>query len=97
MPTLREQLGRQLNRWHRRAVVDALAFDTLDDAGRHRLRKRIKQLRYATEFAAGAFDARAVRRYVKGLRGLQDRLGVVNDVAVGVALYSGAAPNDARA
>jgi triphosphatase len=96
-PALRDQLGARLNRWHRSAVADALAFDTLDDAGRHQLRKRIKRLRYAAEFAAGAFDAGAVRAYLKGLRRLQDRLGTVNDVAVGIALVSAAAPHDARA
>ena len=49
------------------------------------------------EFSAGVFDAREVRRYLQGLRALQERLGIVNDVAVGIALYSAAAPADARA
>ena len=95
--SLRERLAQRLNRWHRQVVADAERFDALDDSGRHLLRKRIKRLRYAAEFSASAFDDRAVRRYLKGLRALQERLGTVNDVAVGIALYSAAAPTDARA
>jgi CHAD domain-containing protein len=76
---------------------DAKRFDTLDDAGRHQLRKRIKRLRYASEFARSLFDDTQVRAYLKALRALQERLGAVNDVAVGIALYSAAAPSDARA
>jgi CHAD domain-containing protein len=94
---LRRRLAKRLNRWHRQVLVDVQAFDTLDDEGRHRLRKRIKRLRYAVEFSASLFDARAVRGYLKALRALQERLGTVNDVAVGIALYSAAAPADARA
>ncbi|OYT99059.1 MAG: inorganic triphosphatase [Burkholderiales bacterium PBB1] len=94
---LRQRLAQRLTRWHRQVMTDAQAFDTLDDEGRHRLRKRIKRLRYAVEFAASLFDARGVRRYLKVLRALQERLGTVNDVAVGIALYSAALPGDERA
>lgn len=94
---LRQRFAKRLNRWHRQVLVDAQAFETLDDEGRHRLRKRIKRLRYAAEFAARLFDERAVRGYLKSLRALQERLGTVTDVAVGIALYSAAAPADARA
>lgn len=94
---LRERLAQRLNRWHRQVLRDAGQFDTLDDEGRHRLRKRIKRLRYASEFSAALFDERAVRAYLKALRALQERLGVLNDISVGIALYAAAAPTDARA
>ena len=94
---LREQVALRLDRWHRQVRRDAKRFDTLDDAGRHQLRKRIKRLRYASEFARSLFDDTQVRAYLKALRALQERLGAVNDVAVGIALYSAAAPSDARA
>jgi hypothetical protein len=94
---LRERLAQRLNRWHRGVLADAQGFDQLDDDGRHRLRKHIKRLRYAAEFAASVFDEASVRRYLKGLRALQERLGTLNDVAVGIALYSAEAPHDTRA
>ncbi len=94
---LRERLAQRLNRWHRGVLADAQGFDQLDDEGRHRLRKHIKRLRYAAEFSASVFDEASVRRYLKGLRALQERLGTLNDVAVGIALYSAEAPHDTRA
>ena len=94
---LRERLAQRLNRWHRGVVADAQSFDLLDDEGRHRLRKHIKRLRYAAEFSASVFDDAAVRGYLKGLRALQERLGTLNDIAVGIALYSATAPHDTRA
>jgi inorganic triphosphatase YgiF len=94
---LRQRLVQRLNRWHRGVVIDAQAFEMLDDEGRHRLRKHIKRLRYAAEFSASVFDETAVRAYLKGLRSLQERLGTLNDVAVGIAMYSAAAPTDSRA
>lgn len=94
---LRERLAQRLDRWHRQVAVDARRFDALDDEDRHLLRKRIKRLRYAAEFSASVFDDTVVRRYLKGLRALQERLGIVHDVAVGLLLYSAAVPGDARA
>jgi inorganic triphosphatase YgiF len=95
--TLRERVAWRLDHWHRQVRRDAKRFDALDDAGRHQLRKRIKRLRYASEFARELFDDAKVRAYLKALRALQERLGAVNDVAVGIALYSVTAPSDARA
>ena len=94
---LRERLAQRLNRGHRGVLADAQGFDQLDDEGRHRLRKHIKRLRYAAEFSASVFDEASVRQYLKGLRALQERLGTLNDVAVGIALYSAEAPHDTRA
>ncbi|MBX3607037.1 MAG: CYTH and CHAD domain-containing protein [Piscinibacter sp.] len=93
LPTtsLRDLLAQRLQRWHKQVAADAGRFATLEDEARHRLRKRVKRLRYAVEFAATLFDARRVRRYLKPLRALQDRLGVLNDLAVGLQGYRGAA------
>ena len=49
---------------------------------RHRVRIAAKKTRYATEFFAALFAARAVRAYVGRLSALQDELGWLNDVQV---------------
>lgn len=49
---------------------------------RHRLRIRIKKLRYAGEFFASLFPEGRARRFLAGLAVLQDRLGALNDLAV---------------
>jgi triphosphatase len=79
-----------LTRWHRRAARDASGWEALDDTGRHALRKRVKRLRYAIEFAASRADDRRVRRYLKPLRALQEQLGLLNDLAVAQALQRAA-------
>jgi triphosphatase len=92
-----EHVARRLKRWHRQAAADAKHFAELDDAQRHRLRKRIKRLRYAVEFSAGLFDRRAVRRYVKPLRALQERLGAISDAIVAIDALRGTRERDTQA
>jgi inorganic triphosphatase YgiF len=77
-------LVRRVARWHRRIAADARGFAGLDDAGRHRLRKRAKRLRYALEFCAGLLDGDALRPVLKRLRALQDVLGVLNDANLAI-------------
>ena len=96
-PDLRDALALRLKRWHSKVAADTARFAELDDAARHRLRKRAKRLRYAVEFSAALFDAQAVRRYLTPLRALQEQLGALNDVAVGLDGFRDAAPDDARA
>ena len=60
-------------------------FAEIDDAGRHRLRKDIKTLRYAAEFFAPLFVEDAGKRgreregFLSALENAQDRLGDWND------------------
>lgn len=96
-PKTRAVLARQIARWHRKAAADAKAWATLDDAGRHRLRKRIKRLRYAVEFSAALFPTGRVRRYLRPLRQLQDRLGEINDVVVAIVAHRARADADPHA
>jgi triphosphatase len=96
-PPLRERLAARLNRWHRQVVADAANYGALDDEARHRLRKRAKRLRYATEFCAALFERRAVRRYSKALRALQERLGAVSDVLMALQAFAQRAPADPQA
>jgi triphosphatase len=84
---LREQLAKRLNRWHRQLVADVKRFTELDDASRHQLRKRAKRLRYASEFCAALFAPRALRRYLKRLRALQERLGALSDVLMAMQSF----------
>ena len=94
---LKALLARRLKRWHRQSARDAEGYGELDDEGRHRLRKRVKRLRYAVEFSASLFPRAAVRRYLRVLRALQDRLGEINDTVVGMAAFKAAHDHDPRA
>src|SRR5579883_2623197 len=75
-------LARRLKKVSKRAKRLA----ELDARQRHKLRIGIKKLRYAGDFFAGLFSGRKaqkrLRRFLRGLKGLQDRLGALNDIAV---------------
>jgi len=96
-PTLTDRLAERLQDWHERVVRDAKRYAKIDDTARHRLRKRVKRLRYAAEFAAALFGRKAVQRYLKLLAPVQDSLGRYNDLCVGLAVYQGAVGDDPRA
>lgn len=55
---------------------------------RHRFRIAAKKTRYAAEFFESLFAPKTVRPYVKALAGLQDKLGLLNDVSVADRLLS---------
>ena len=95
--SLRAAIAKRLTRWHRRAAADAKRYAELDDEGRHRLRKHIKRLRYAVEFTGTLFGRQAVKRYLKPLRALQERLGAINDVVVAMEAFRAARETDPRA
>jgi len=96
-PALRDALARRLNGWHRKLMSDAGRFASLDDAGRHAMRKRAKRLRYGAEFSAALFKRQAVKRYLKPLRELQERLGAIVDTMVARDAYRPLAGSDPHA
>lgn len=94
---LRAAYAARLAREHRRVRRDAKRFDDLDDAARHGLRKRAKRLRYAVEFGASLYRAKAVERYLAALRPVQEALGLLNDLQVARSVFEPLCAHDARA
>ncbi|HEV7383542.1 MAG TPA: CHAD domain-containing protein, partial [Phenylobacterium sp.] len=70
-------LKRHLKKLNRRG----LAAQGGDDAARHHLRIEAKKLRYAAEGFAGLYGGKRVERYLEELKGLQEVLGDLNDLA----------------
>ena len=59
----------------------------LDPAARHRLRIQAKKVRYAAELCRELFGhPKRQARMARALKGMQDALGVLNDLAVGEAI-----------
>ena len=69
----------RLERLHAKVLADPAPATA---KRRHKLRIRIKRLRYACEFFAPCFAAGAVKPYLARLTRLQDLLGELNDIAV---------------
>ncbi|WP_019653756.1 CYTH and CHAD domain-containing protein [Variovorax atrisoli] len=95
----RRLLRKRLQRLHKQVLRDGERFESLDTESQHRVRKRLKRLRYLAEFVAPLFDEKkeGADTYLKALRPAQDALGEFNDEAVALALYREAAARDARA
>ena len=71
-------LGRRLKAAKKRARQ----LESLNEAGRHRLRIVLKKLRYTAEFFAPLYPEDAVAPFIKRLSQMQDVLGLLQDVAV---------------
>ena len=73
---------RLLAKRHRQALKRGRDFTRLTPVERHRLRIALKKLRYATEFFHSLYPRGRTHSYLSALKGLQDTLGHLNDVAV---------------
>ncbi len=73
--------GRKILDKHERRVLEAGAHvDPNDAPAMHQLRIECKKLRYTAEFLTPVFAG--MQDFIKEMKGLQDLLGVMNDVAV---------------
>jgi triphosphatase len=75
--TARQILNRQVRRVKKRAKV----AKSEKEVDLHHLRIALKKLRYTAEFFAPLYPRRVAANYLKELRGLQNHLGDLNDVA----------------
>ena len=73
---------RALRRLHDALRESARGIDWRNAARRHKVRIKLKRLRYGCEFFAAGFPRRATRPFLERLRTLQDILGGMNDVEV---------------
>ena len=76
---------------HAKVVRGGAQFGRLADSARHRIRKRLKRLRYLSEFVAAFYPPAAVERYLVALQPAQDELGKYNDYLVAAAIARSAA------
>ncbi len=86
-----------LDRAYRKAVKHGKRMDrtSLDDF--HKLRIRIKKLRYSSELLSPLFGNKGKRKFVSRLQELQNLLGKLNDTANAARLFDQLAPMDADA
>ncbi|WP_146871812.1 CYTH and CHAD domain-containing protein [Acidovorax delafieldii] len=82
----RHLLQQRLRALHAQVQKGARGFATRTPQAQHRLRKRLKRLRYLTEFVAPALDAHSAR-FLDSLQPALSALGRLNDERVAAALY----------
>jgi CHAD domain-containing protein len=79
-----ERLGARHDRLRKRVRQ----IDLADQAAFHKLRIRVKKLRYPSELLKSLFDERRAAPYLQRLAGLQQVLGSLNDALAGGALVA---------
>jgi triphosphatase len=89
---IRSFAGDRLERLRKRIKREGKGLADSDDGHRHEVRKYAKKLRYATEFFVSLYPGRKPRRrmdrFLDRLEALQDKLGRLNDIATGPALFA---------
>ena len=84
---VRGRVAARLDRLHEQVCDDGARFTKLIEERQHRVRKRLKRLRYLGEFVAPLYPEKAVERYLKALKPAQDALGEYNDEVMAASFY----------
>ena len=82
-PEARQAISIRLDQLHAHLEKGSRRFDRLRDEARHRVRKRLKRLRYLAELVGHLYADRSVQQYLARLRPAQDALGADLDFVVG--------------
>jgi triphosphatase len=79
-------IGARLDKLRTQLERAAKRFERLDELERHRVRKRLKRLRYLAELVGPLYKTGRVERYLKSLEPAQDELGHYMDLVVAARL-----------
>jgi triphosphatase len=90
-------LGSRLKKLRSQALREGKKFTELNETDQHRVRKRLKRLRYLSEFSAPFFKARKLNAFIAALKPAQDALGVYNDELMALQAFRKLAIEDPRA
>jgi inorganic triphosphatase YgiF len=93
----KSEVVRRLAKLHKKALADGCIFERIPADRQHRVRKRLKRLRYLAEFTAPLHERHRLNAYLSKLKKVQDALGEYNDERTALSHYSELAKADARA
>lgn len=93
----REMLAQRLAGLQRQVERDGRRFERLPLEQQHRVRKRLKRLRYLAELTASLWPGHALQALLQRMNAAQDALGHHNDVSVAAAAFRAAAGAEPRA
>lgn len=87
----------RLRKLHAQVTGDGNRFQQLEPQRQHRVRKRLKRLRYVAELVAPLFPARKGRDFLAAIKPVQDALGLYNDELMALEAYRSLAERDTAA
>ena len=88
-PLHKRVVRRRLARFEAKLRAEAAGFRGADDGERHRLRKRLKRLRYGIELAGSLLPRKKTRQRLARLKPVQDALGRLNDMVQAQRMFDG--------
>ncbi len=94
---LGKALSDQLNKRLNNICQQGLHFEQLEIETQHRLRKRVKGLRYSMEFSASVLSGKSFARLRDALAAAQNTLGDLNDLYVAHDYYQAIAADQPQA
>jgi triphosphatase len=92
-----DRLCKRLSRLQRRIARDAAGFELLDFAAQHRVRKRLKRLRYVAAFVAPLYPSSDVKAWLKVVKPAQAALGRHIDLLTAANRFEGVAAAEPEA
>ena len=95
--TVKKVLRSRLKKLRSQALKQGENFPELNETDQHGVRKRLKRLRYLSEFSAPFFKAGKVNAFIDALKPAQDALGLYNDELMALQAYRSLAIEDPRA
>ncbi|WP_019672006.1 CYTH and CHAD domain-containing protein [Psychrobacter lutiphocae] len=95
--SLKQECSLILDTLYNKIVKASTQFATLDIDSQHKLRKRLKSLRYLTEFVAPLYKKKQVKVFLSSIAPMQDLLGNYNDDLVAHDFYQAKTKEDAKA
>lgn len=93
----KDQINKILGKLFGKISKASRHFADLDIEAQHEVRKRLKSLRYISEFAAPMYKKKPTKQFLKYLEPAQEVLGEYNDDIVGQEFYRAKAESDASA
>jgi inorganic triphosphatase YgiF len=93
----KDQVNKVLSKLFGKISKASSHFADLDIEAQHEVRKRLKSLRYISEFAAPMYKKKHTKKFLKYLEPAQEVLGEYNDDIVGQEFYRLKAESDAAA
>lgn len=92
-----KHIRQRLSKFHKQVANGGKRFEQLLLPEQHKVRKRLKRLRYLVGFVQPLWPGRGARRYLARLGPAQDALGRHNDIAVALANFRRDAEQDPKA
>lgn len=96
-PVHRKPLAKEMRKLRKQCLRDGPEFERLDARRQHRVRKRLKRLRYLAEYAAPLYPSQKAEAFINAIKPAQDALGLYNDEQTALAWYRERAKSDSRA